>query len=110
MLNAIVMITTTTNEHCIEFFEHTRIFRRHFNETNQKIIFKQICIDFFDALKIMIVKLYIDSKIKKIESRLRNEIQNMHDDLIQKFIFETIFMIDKNQQQKQQKKTLFSTN
>ena len=54
----------------------------------------------------MIAKLYIDSKIEKIESRFRKKIQNMHNDLIQKFILKTIFIVDKDQKQKQLKKNI----
>lgn len=103
VLNAVGITITTINEHCTELFEHTRALRRHFIETNQKTIPKQTCFDFFDALEAMAVKLYAGPEIEKIESRLRNEIQNMHSDLAQKLTSGAAPIAGRGQQQKQLK-------
>ena len=61
-----------------------RIFRRHLNETKQKIIFKSMFFDLFEILKILIVKLYVDFEIERVKTRFRKKIHNLHKNLTRK--------------------------
>ena len=90
----IVITIITINKHCNEFFFHICVFRRHLDNVKQKTMLKSKYFEFFDFIEILIVKMHVDFKFEKIESRLREKSHNMHDDFA-KFVKNAQF--DKNQ-------------
>lgn len=89
ILNVFVSIIII-HEHCIKLFEHVRHFRHHLININQKIIFKQKCLKFFQSFEKMIEKFFASSKIKKMHERMFQKITYTRQIIFQIIVFEKI--------------------
>lgn len=79
-----IVSSSTTNEHCNELLLHVRALRHHLDSTNQKTMPKQKCLELFEAIEALAVKIHAGPEFEKVETRLRDEVHTMHDDLVKK--------------------------
>ena len=73
--------TTTKIEHFTEILRHTRALRRHFEETAQKTLPKNTCVELFYSLDQLTSKLYAQIELEKFEERVLGDLPHMHRDL-----------------------------
>lgn len=82
--------TNIIHEHCNKLFEHVRYFRHHLNNINQKAIFKQKCLKFFQLFEKIIEKFFALSKIKKMHERMFQKIMYIRQIIFQIIVIEKI--------------------
>ncbi len=92
------------NEHCIILFEHVRQLCRNL-ERSQKTMLKTRALKIFDCLKILTVKMHVQSKISDLQ-RMRKEINHMHRDLTKIIFSFSTLKFNSACQKKEQIKTM----
>ncbi|MCJ1470554.1 hypothetical protein MMC07_009200 [Pseudocyphellaria aurata] len=72
---------TTSQEHSNELLIHMRALRHHITDTNSKTLPRLKFFEVYDSFEALTSKLLAGPEFEKVETRLRDEIHTMHNDL-----------------------------